>query len=214
MDDAEVRNKTILVTGFEPFGGQPVNPALEAVMCLAPLICGYQIVPVKVPVSYGTAFSAVKAQVDRYRPCAVIMVGQAAGRDKLSLERIAINVDDCEHPDNDNDLRVSSPIDPNGSDGLFATLPLRELLEALDRAQIPSEISNTAGTYVCNHLMYEMLAYAKRLDAGCLAGFIHVPLIPSQTVEGELANKPSMPLETITKGLTVVLEALARYFER
>lgn len=203
---------TILVTGFEPFGGQSINPALEAVKLLPHEIDGCTVKSVSIPVSYSASYETLRNYVEEFNPEFVIMVGQAAGRDALTVERIAINIDDCASPDNDDDVRENSFIDDNGPDAIFATIPVCELVRDLKNKGIKAEVSNTAGTYVCNHLMYEMLNHSHEFEPYPHAGFVHVPLIPEQTATGDMEGKPSMPLEDVVAGLTELLKFLPKAY--
>ena len=203
-------NPTILVTGFQPFGGQDVNPALEAVRALPEEIAGARIVQVEVPVTYRQAFEPVAAAIEEFSPDAVVCVGQAAGRPCVTVERVAINVDDCEQPDNADTIRCNVPILEDGPAAYFATLPVHELVRAIEAAGLPAQVSDSAGTYVCNHLMYLVLDHAARKRPGMLGGFIHVPLLHEQTIKGDMRGKPSMGKADIVASLTAALTALAK----
>lgn len=201
---------TILVTGFQPFGGQEVNPALEAVRELPEQIGDARIVRVEVPVTYQQAFDPVCAAIEEAEPQAVVCVGQAAGRSCVTVERVAINVDDCEQPDNAGTIRCDVPIAEDGPAAYFATLPVRDMVRAIEAAGLPAAVSDSAGTYVCNHLMYLVLDYAAQKRPGMLGGFVHVPLLHEQTIRGEMRGKPSMSKSDIVTSLTAALEALAQ----
>ena len=199
--------KTILLTGFEPFGGEAVNPALEAVRRIPDDIGGVRIVKLPVPVVYVQAADCVIDAIRRHQPFAVLSVGQAAGRSAVSLERVAINVDDAAAPDNAGDIRTDLPIAPDGPAAYFATLPNRQLIAAVQAAGIDCRLSNSAGTYVCNHLLYSVLHHAALHQPDMTAGFMHVPLIPEQA-EGK-PNMPSVPLETIVSAIEACLRSLS-----
>lgn len=201
---------TILVSGFQPFGGQEVNPALEAVRALPEQIGGARIERVEVPVTYRQAFEPVCAAIEEVEPQAVVCVGQAAGRSCVTVERVAINVDDCEQPDNAGTIRCDVPIDEAGPAAYFATLPVRDMVRAIEAAGLPAAVSDSAGTYVCNHLMYLVLDHAARKRPGMLGGFVHVPLLHEQVIRGEMRGKPSMSKADIVASLTAALEALAQ----
>ena len=200
---------TILVTGFQPFGGQQVNPALEAVRCLPAQVGGADVIRVEVPVTYEHAAPTVAAAVAEHEPAAVVCVGQAAGRPCVTVERVAINVDDCESADNAGSVRCDVPVEPEGPAAYFSTLPVREMVRAVEAQGLPCRISDSAGTYVCNHLMYEMLHLAATERPAMLAGFVHVPLLFEQTLRGEMRGKPAMGKDDIVRSLAAALEAVA-----
>ena len=168
---------------------------------------GVRIVRLAVPVVYDQAADCVIDAIRRYQPFAVLSVGQAAGRSAVSLERVAINVDDASSPDNAGDIRTDRPIAPDGPAAYFATLPNRRLIDAVKAAGIDCRLSNSAGTYVCNHLLYSVLHHAAVHQPELLAGFMHVPLIPEQA-EGK-PGMPSVPLETIVTAIETCLRSLA-----
>ena len=197
----------ILVTGFDPFGGEAVNPAWEAVSRLPAETGGAEIVKLQVPTMFGRAPEAVLLEVERLRPDAVVSVGQAAGRTAITPERIAINCEEASIPDNAGFQPAGGPVVEGGPDGYFSLLPVKEMAAAIQAAGLPGKVSNTAGTYVCNHLMYHILHACHTRYPGMRSGFIHVPCIPEQQ-----AGHPewfALPLEEIVRGLTAALEVLA-----
>ncbi len=196
----------ILITGFAPFGGQTVNPAYEAVRILPDTVGGAALIKAELPVVFRKAGEVLYELMDRCRPDAVILVGQAGGRDAISLERVAINVMDASAPDNEGNLPVDEPVAEDGPAAYFSTLPLRAMEEAILNKEIPCRISNTAGTYVCNDLMYRLLHKAAREGLKIPAGFIHVPYLPEQTDP----SMPSMPLEMIAGALETAVEVLVQ----
>ena len=193
----------ILITGFAPFGGQSINPAYEAVKALPDTIGKARIIKAEIPVVFRRDMEVLKALIDQHQPDAVICVGQAGGRSKISFERVAINVMDCAAPDNAGFQPKDEPVISGGPAAYFSTLPIRAMEDRVRAAQIPCEISNSAGTYVCNDIMYRLLASTDKP-----AGFIHVPYLPQQ-VEGLPKETPSMPLETIAKALEEAVLAMA-----
>ena len=197
----------ILVTGFEPFGGETVNPAWEAVSRLPAETGGAEIVKLQVPTMFGRAPEAVLREVERLRPDFVVSVGQAAGRTAITPERIAINCEEASIPDNAGFQPAVCPVVEGGPGGYFSLLPVKEMAAAIQAAGLPGKVSNTAGTYVCNHLMYHILHACHTRYPGMRSGFIHVPCIPEQQ-----AGHPewfALPLEEIVRGLTAALEVLA-----
>jgi len=200
--------KKLLLTGFEPFGGEKINPALEAVRSVKDEIGGLQIVKLQVPVVFCEADRLICKEMARVQPDAVLCVGQAGGRDAITPERVAINVMDAAVPDNAGQVMTDCSIAPEGPAAYFATLPIRDMMEAVRAQGTACRISNTAGTYVCNNLMYAALHYAAENMPHVKAGFVHVPYIPEQTA-GK-ADVPSMPLEQIIQALEAMIEVLAK----
>ena len=197
----------ILVTGFDPFGGETVNPAWEAVSRLPAETGGAEVVKLQIPTMFGRAPEAVLREVERLRPDFVVSVGQAAGRTAITPERIAINCEEASIPDNAGFQPAGGPVVEGGPDGYFSLLPVKEMAAAIQAAGLPGKVSNTAGTYVCNHLMYHILHACHTRYPGMRSGFIHVPCIPEQQ-----AGHPewfALPLEKIVRGLTAALEVLA-----
>ncbi|MBM6999284.1 pyroglutamyl-peptidase I [bacterium] len=204
-------SRTVLVTGFEPFGGQRVNPALRAVSALPETVAGARVVTLRVPVTYEEAVPTVRRAMDAVAPDAIMLVGQAAGRPDVTVERVAINVDDAVAPDNAGTVRCDTPIRADGPAAYFSTLPVRDMLRAMREAGVPASLSNSAGTYVCNHLMYGVLDEIARAGGGAIAGFVHVPLLHEQVIAGgDMRGKPSMSPEDIARALTAAVEAIVR----
>lgn len=194
---------TILVTAFDPFGGQAINPAQLAVEALPDAIGGHTVIKSIVPTVFGDSGDQVTALMDSLSPDAVVCVGQAGGRAAITPERVAINIMDATGPDNAGVTPTDVPIVPGGPAAYFSTLPVKAMIAAIESAGLPGKISNTAGTFVCNHLLYRVLHHAATRMPGCRCGFIHVPYIPAQT-----ADKPCMELEDIVKGLTAAIAAI------
>ncbi|MGF1686529.1 pyroglutamyl-peptidase I [Photobacterium japonica] len=195
--------KKILITGFEPFGGERINPALEAVRALAdvPLVGGEMVV-CTVPVVRYAAIDTVIAAIKQHQPDVVITVGQAAGRAAITPERVAINVDDYRIADNGGHQPIDEAIVDAGPAAYFSTLPIKAITQTLQDHGIPAQISNTAGTFVCNHLFYGIQHYLR--DTAIRHGFVHIPLLPAQAVQG---TQPSMSLVTLVQGLTLMAQA-------
>ena len=196
----------ILVTAFDPFGGEQVNPAQQAVERLADTIGGAEIHKLIIPTMFGKASECVLAEMDRLRPDAVICVGQAGGRRAVTPERVAINVMDASICDNAGQQPVDVPVVADGPVAYFSTLPVKAMVQAIRDAGLPSEISNSAGTFVCNSLLYSVLHHATLHMPDTRAVFIHVPYIPAQTVGKE--GVASMPLEDIVRALTAAIEGI------
>ena len=196
-----------LVTGFEPFGGEPINPALEALERLPPRIGAVAIATRVLPAVFGQALDALEAAVRESNPDIVLCVGLAGGRAALSLERVAINIDDARIPDNKGRQPIDLPVVARGPAAYFTTLPIKAAAVALRDVGLPAIVSNSAGTFVCNHVFYGLmhLAATRRLDFR--GGFLHVPLLPSQAARQDGA--PSMALDDIVRGIEIVLTVAA-----
>jgi pyroglutamyl-peptidase len=194
---------TVLLTGFDPFGGETENPSWEAVRVLqGTRIAGHRIETRCLPVVFGDAIAQLRKALAATKPALVVCVGQAGGRAQVSLERIAINVDDARRPDNAGRSPIDAAIIADGPAGYFSTLPIKRLREALQRAGIPAEISQTAGTFVCNHVFYGLM-HALRTRRGVRGGFVHIPFSPAQAAQHPGA--PSLPVETVTQALRLVV---------
>lgn len=149
----------VLITGFDPFGGEKINPAWEAVRALPDNIDGIEVVKLQIPTVFKKSAKKLFENIDSVKPDVVICVGQAGGRYEFSVERVAINVDDGRIPDNDGYQPVDSPVFEDGENAYFSTLPIKAIVEEVKKAGIPAAVSNTAGTYVCNHIMYLSLIH-------------------------------------------------------
>jgi pyroglutamyl-peptidase len=203
---AAVGPRRILLTGFDPFGGQPVNPSWLAVQALQGTeIDGHLVVAAQIPTRFGDAAKVLADLLGRHEPDLVVCTGQAGGRSAISLERVAINVNDARIPDNAGAQPVDTPVVPGGPVGYFSTLPIKAMLAALLAEGIRAEVSQTAGTFVCNHLFYALmhqLATDPR-HAHARGGLIHVPWLPQQ-------GQPSMTLEHVSHGLAVAMRTAIR----
>ena len=196
--------KKVLMTGFEPFGGESINPALEAVKRLdGKKLDGGEVMICQVPVTRYESIDTVVNAIERYQPDIVITVGQASGRAAITPERVAINVDDFRIPDNGGHQPIDEPVILDGPDAYFTTLPIKSITSALHKANIPCQVSNTAGTFVCNHLFYGIQHYLR--DKSVRHGFVHIPLLPEQDVSG---SQPTMSLDVIVEGLALLAQAV------
>jgi pyroglutamyl-peptidase len=196
-----------LVTGFEPFGGDRVNPSFEALRRLPPRFGGIDIATRALPVGYGAALPALREAIAAVVPDIVLSVGLAGGRAELSLERIAINIDDARIPDNDGSQPIDRPVVAAGPAAYFATLPIKAAVAALREAGLPAAVSNSAGTFLCNHVFYGLMHEAAIGGARFRGGFLHVPYLPSQAAGAPGA--PSMTLEQIVEGIAIILTVAA-----
>ena len=196
----------ILVTGFDPFGGEKINPAIEAVKRLPNEIAGNKIIKLEVPTIFYQSADVVKKAIEKENPEMVINVGQAGGRGAITPERIAINFQSGSTPDNSGKGPKEGKIQVDGLDGYFTQLPIKKMVTDIRHAGIPAQISNSAGTYVCNHLLYEIQYLIHHDYPDLKGGFIHIPYLPSQTKNGRY---PSMSLENMVVGLTAAIKAAA-----
>lgn len=194
--------RVVLLTGFAPFGGETVNPSWQAVRVLhGKNVAGHRIVARQLPVEFGASLKELRAAIRETRPSLVLCVGQAGGRASISLERVAINVDDARIPDNAGARPIDTEIVAGGPAAYFTGLPIKAMLAALHEAGIPAEVSQSAGTYVCNHVFYGLMhALRNRRTRG---GFVHIPYLPEQAAHHPGA--PGLPVETVSHGLRIAL---------
>ena len=202
----------ILVTGFDPFGGEKINPALEAVKSLPSEIHGAEIHWVEIPTVFYKAAEVLETAIVRFQPDAVLCIGQAGGRASLTPERVAINQDDARIPDNQGNQPIDTPIRLDGQAAYFSTLPIKAMVQAIKEEGLPATVSNTAGTFVCNHLMYQALYLADKKFPHMRAGFMHIPYMTEQVI-----NKPntaSMNLTDIVRGIEAAIGAIVDYKDK
>ena len=202
----------ILVTGFDPFGGEKINPALEAVKSLPSEIHGAEIHWVEIPTVFYKAAEVLETAIVRFQPDAVLCIGQAGGRASLTPERVAINQDDARIPDNQGNQPIDTPIRLDGQAAYFSTLPIKAMVQAIKEEGLPATVSNTAGTFVCNHLMYQALYLADKKFPNMRAGFMHIPYMTEQVI-----NKPntaSMNLTDIVRGIEAAIGAIVDYKDK
>lgn len=198
----------ILVTGFDPFGGEKVNPAFEVLKKLKKNIAGAKISLLEVPTVFGESVARVISAIEKEKPDVVLMIGQAGGRYEITVERIGINIDDARIPDNKNNQPIDQPIDPEGPAAYFVTIPVKDMVQAIRNSGVPASVSNTAGTFVCNHLLYGVLHHLARNAPDIKAGFIHIPLLIEQAI-GK-TNMPSMGLKTMVTAIEAAIKAIVR----
>jgi pyroglutamyl-peptidase len=196
-----------LVTGFEPFGGDAINPSREAVRLLPPRLGELELITGVLPTAFGAAFDTLAAALATTRPDIVLCTGLAGGRAALSLERVAINVDDARIADNVEQQPTDRPVVPGGPAAYFTTLPIKPAVAALRAAGLPAIVSNTAGTFVCNHVFYGLMHLAATRRLALCGGFLHLPYLPSQAAEHD--DAPSMAVADIVRGIEIVLEIAA-----
>ncbi len=192
---------TVLLTGFSPFGGETINASWEVARALdTALIDGHTVMAAQLPTEFDTAPEVLADLLEQHHPVLVVCLGQAAGRQAISLERVAINIDDARIPDNAGNQPVDSPVVSGGPPAYFTGLPIKAMLAALREAGIPAEVSQTAGTFVCNHVFYALMHTLdrRRTMHGVRGGFIHVPLLAGQ-------GTPNMDLEPLQRGLRIAI---------
>ncbi|MWL85896.1 MULTISPECIES: pyroglutamyl-peptidase I [unclassified Cupriavidus] len=196
--------RTVLLTGFEPFEQEPINPSWEAVRALDGAHIGDAVVVARqLPCVFGKAIDAMDALVTSLRPDVVIAVGQAGGRTELSIERVAINVDDARVADNVGAQPIDVTIAADGPAAYFASLPIKAIVRDLRAAGVPAMVSQTAGTFVCNHVFYGLMHALAKASSVARGGFIHIPYLPEQAARHPGA--PSLALETLIAGLRVAV---------
>ena len=208
----KLRERTVLLTGFDPFGGESLNPSWLAAEALhGETIAGRRIVAVQLPTSFARSPRTLRAAIRRHAPELIVCVGQAGGRAQISLERVAINVDDARIADNDGAQPVDTPIVRGGPAAYFSTLPIKTMFAALREADIPAEISQTAGTFVCNRVFYALmhaLAEDGHLRGGVRGGFVHIPYLPEQAAAR--LGAPSLSLGIVVAALRIMIETALR----
>lgn len=196
----------ILVTAFDPFGGERINPAQLAVERLGRAVGGHSIQTVILPTAFGLSAERAITAMEQLRPDAVLSVGQAGGRGAITPERVAVNLMDARIPDNAGFQPVEQPVVPGAPAAYFSTLPVRKMAESIKRAGLAAEVSNTAGLFVCNQLLYRLLHYAAERMPHVRCGFIHVPYVPEQV--RERPQMPAMELDDIVRGLEAAITAI------
>ncbi|MEG0854072.1 MAG: pyroglutamyl-peptidase I [Angelakisella sp.] len=197
----------LLLTAFDPFGGEKVNPALEVIKILKDKIGDTEVIKLEVPTVFGKSIDTVTAAIEKHKPDAVLCVGQAGGRFDITPERVAINLDDARISDNEGNQPIDQPVFADGEPAYFATLPIKAMVQSIRDAGLPASVSNSAGTFVCNHLMYGVLYTLAKKYPDMRGGFVHVPFIPSQVV-GRAAPAPSLSTEDIARGLEAAIVAI------
>ena len=192
----------LLITGFDPFGGESINPSWEAVRMLPEQIGEYKLTKLQIPTEFERAAKMVLETAEKEAPDVILCIGQAGGRSGVTPEVIGINLREARIPDNAGFQPQNEPVDPQGPAAYFSTVPVREMVESIRAAQIPAALSFSAGAFVCNDVLYSVLRDCE--GKGVRAGFVHVPFLPEQAKEGV----PSLPLAQIVTALSKAIEAL------
>ena len=199
----------VLVTGFDPFGGESINPSWEAVKSIKDTIADAEIIKLQLPTVAYKSISQLHNKMVELNPDIVISVGQAGGRAGVTPERVAINITDARIPDNEGNQPIDEVIFEDGDTAYFSNLPVKAMVQAISDAGFPSSLSNTAGTYICNHVMYGILYYIQKEFPNTRGGFIHVPFATSQVTDKP--EMPSMEIADITTALEAAIQAAVTY---
>lgn len=194
-----------LLTGFDPFGGEAINPAFEAVKRLPDEIDGHTIIKQEIPTVFQESIRVLKEAIERVEPDWVIAVGQAGGRFAFTPEKVAINYDQARIPDNAGNQPMDQPIREGGPVGYFSSLPINQIVKSCQANSIPAAVSYTAGTFVCNHIFYGLMDTIAQSSPETRGGFIHVPFLPEQVISKK--DMPFMSLEMLTKALELAIRA-------
>lgn len=197
----------ILVTGFDPFGGEKINPAFEVIKALPNEIEGAEIIKLEVPTAFYTSIERTIKEIEDIKPNIVLCIGQAGGRFNVSIEKVAININDARISDNLRQQPIDEFISEEGETAYFATLPVKAIVAKIREKNIPAAVSYTAGTYVCNHLMYGVLNYIHKNKLDIKAGFIHIPFLLEQVMDKQ--NIPAMSLETMVIAIETAISVIA-----
>ena len=200
------REPIVLVTGFAPFGGETVNPSQLIAQALhGTQIAGHRVVGATLPTEFAASLPALKKLIAQHEPALVLALGQAGGREGISLERLAITLIDARIPDNAGAQPVDVPVVKNAPNAHFSTLPLKAMLKRLHAAGIPAALSHTAGTFVCNQVFFGLAQSLARRHKGVRGGFVHVPYLPEQVARHP--GTPAMALEQMIDAIRLCLEA-------
>ncbi len=198
----------ILVTGFDPFGGEKINPAIESVKKLPDTILGAEIIKLEIPTVIGKSVEKIREKIEEINPDVVLSIGQAGGRPDITVERVGINCDDCRIKDNEGNQPIDEEVVKGGPAAYFSTLPIKAMVENIKAHSIPASVSNTAGTFICNHVLYGVCHIQATKYPKMRTGFIHIPFLPEQVIDKK--SMPSMSLATITDALIHAIEAIIK----
>jgi pyroglutamyl-peptidase len=197
--------KCVLVTGFEPFGGEKLNPSWEIVHALPATLGGHRIEKLLVPTEFGRSVQVVVRAIGKFKPGLVLCIGEAGGRSRMSVERVAINVSDARIADNAGRQPIDEPVRGGGPAAYLCTLPVKSMVAAIAKAGVPAEVSNSAGTFVCNQLIYGVLDHIADKSLAVRAGFMHVPYLEAQVLDK--AHTPAMALASMVEGTKAAIMA-------
>lgn len=201
----------VLVTGFDPFGGESINPAIETVKRLPDTIAGAEVIKLEIPTVCHKSLRVIDEAIAKFDPDVILSIGQAGGRPDITVERVGINVDDCRIPDNEGNQIIDEPVYPDGPAAYFVTIPIKAMVQKIQEKGIPASVSNTAGTFVCNHVTYGVCHLVATKYPGKRSGFIHIPFLPQQVTDKK--NMPSMSQDVLVEGITAAIEAIVETTE-
>mgnify|MGYP000945583421 CR=1 FL=1 len=201
--------RKILITGFEPFNQDVINPSAEVVKRLPASIKDVELIRRIIPTVRYRALDVIKDAILKEKPDVIVSIGQAGGRPMISVERIAINVDDFRIPDNQGNQPIDEPINKAGPAAYFSALPIKAMVQAVLRAGIPAQVTNSAGTFVCNHVFYGVADFAATSFPELKTGFIHIPYMEEQVLDKP--GEPSMHLEEMVRGIESAIEAIINH---
>lgn len=199
----------VLLTGFEPFGGEVLNPSYEAIRNLPGFIGGAEIVCYEIPTVFKESISRLEKLIKEEEPDIVLCIGQAGGRFEITLERISINIDDARIPDNKGNQPIDEAIMEEGEPAYFSNLPIKAMVAGIKKNNIPAAVSNSAGTFVCNHVMYGLLHIIKKYNLNIRGGFMHVPYITQQVIDK--SGVPFMSIDMIREGIVCAITAALEF---
>lgn len=197
----------VLVTGFDAFGKETINPASLILDELPSEILGVKIITLVIPTVAYQSLDIIQKQIDEYHPDMILSIGQAGGRTEITIERIGINLNDFRIPDNAGQQLKNTPVFMDGPDAYFTNLPILSIEKHLREMQIPCSISNSAGTFVCNHVLYGIRYYCEKHALNIQSGFVHVPYLPEQTLTN---HQPSMCLSLQRKAIMEIIKTMIK----
>lgn len=196
----------ILITGFDPFENETINPAWESIKLLPSIINKAEIIKLQLPTIFNDSIKILLDGIKKFKPEIVLCIGQAGKRFDITVERVAINLNDARIKDNKGNQPIDTKIYENGNAAYFSSLPIKTMVEYIKKKNIPASVSNSAGTFVCNHIMYGLLYNIDKYSIAKKGGFIHIPYIPKQVMDKP--NTPSMDINLIVKGLEAAIKAI------
>lgn len=201
----------ILVTGFDAFGGEMINPSIEVVKKLPNKILDADIIKLEIKTVAFKSLEQIREAIIKEKPDVVLSIGQAGGSSDISVEKVGINLNDFRIKDNEGNQIIDEPIFEDGPTAYFSNLPVKAMVKKIREEKIPASVSCSAGTFVCNHVLYGCLYMAEREFKGLRAGFVHIPFLPEQVVDKK--NVPSMSMDSLVKGLVALIEAIVENTE-
>lgn len=199
----------VLLTGFDPFEGNAINPAFEVVKGVREKIGEIEIKKLEIPTVFGKSLQKILEATEEFKPDVILCIGQAGGRYEMSLERVAINLSDARIKDNEGNQPIDEVIYADGENAYFSNLPIKAMMAEMREQGIPTSISNTAGTFVCNYVMYGVFYHIAKHSIAKKGGFIHIPYMPSQIINKP--NTPYMEKERMIKGVEIAIQCIAKY---